>query len=192
MIKEFDLGCFRRCRIIFDFIAASDLCKKSDAEPSDRSASHSLPPRKSFSVFIEASLPKGGMIVYGGLGAKFYFSESNVPLKIEYRLPSLSREVYGGSLISAHDTAYIGLPNEYLFSVREGVDHALSEKMDTMTGAMIMDQAVYSDVGSNNHIFRLLSYWIFSSFGDEGKIFNEDMLTTFFAASSSTRWPRYL
>ena len=127
-------------------------------------------------VAAELFLLRGPRALYGGLGAVFVPRQTH-QLIVRVSTSTAAGQIFGESLVGTLDTARVGLPNEYVPGVLEGVMNA-QESQVPGPGTLTFSCAVHSELGSSLWVFRVLSRILLRLIGlDKDTVSEEDILT---------------
>jgi hypothetical protein len=107
------------------------------------------------SAAVELFLPRGGRVLYGGLGAVFT-PEDTHQLVAQVLVSIDDGKQYEETLAHRVDDVHIGLPQEYVEGVFEGVLQS-DETQELDAGTLRFGCAVHGQVGSSRWIFQRLS-----------------------------------
>jgi hypothetical protein len=174
MMREFDLGIGRRCKVWIgelppiSFVAGKTVSRELDYVAKSKTAS--------FKAATEIVIPRGARMLYGALGVEFTPSTSAPGLTIEVNVSDASRNRFVQSLIANLDEVSIGLPSEYVDAVLAGVEGGQKQEPTLSPGTLRFAYAAHGAASSNAPIFRQLALWLALTRGESSAAFNEELL----------------
>lgn len=114
-------------------------------------------------LIVEAFLPRGARVIYGLLGIKYECHPSTEKIIARIITGSKSKkEVFINSLLEPIEHAYVGIAEEYLDYIENGIDHIYKEGKLCLNGQVDFCYASHGIVSSNGWIFEKLSYLLLS------------------------------
>lgn len=127
-------------------------------------------------IIAEIFLPRGGRNIYGLLGVEFNPIQSDV-LKITVNANDKNdQSIYDKSLINKIETAYIGLPHEYVQYIINRTDLIYENKELIFKGDLNFNYAAFSEISSNGWIFGKLTDILLSILLIDKEEVNSDLI----------------
>jgi len=136
---------------------------------------HSNMNKSSRIVVVETLLPRGGRSLYGLLGARYSDTEKE-NLCIQIGKCDKSSDIFNHSLIASFESAYVGIPSEYVTHVIEGAKKAQKEEKCLGFGLLEFCYAAHGLVSSNALVFEKLSFAIVNLLGYKSKYASKEQL----------------
>jgi hypothetical protein len=108
---------------------------------------------------VEMLEPKGGMILYGLLGAGFKPNSSGI-LSIKVAVGQAGNSSYQSPLVLKFEKASIGLEKDFAQEVLRSAADETSKAGQLPSGDLVFNCAVQGAVGSNRNVFRQLAVMV--------------------------------